>query len=189
MENDNIKLPKKIAAFLDKSGVKFETIGHRTVYTAYDKAATLKVKPAAIVKVLVVKMDKELAMAVIGGDRSLDIEKLQKASKSTKLDFAKEKVIAEAFKGVDPGTMPPFSGLWPMKVFCDKKLLESPKLILSAGAYECSIKIAPGAFKKINPEMAIGIFSKAKEKKAKSKPKPKTVSNPKKRQALNKKKK
>jgi len=165
MEKDIIKLPQKISGFMEKAGVKFEAIGHRTVYTAYDKAATLKVKPGAIAKVLTVKMDGALAMAVIGGDRNLDIDKLQKLAKAKKMDFAKEKAICEAFKGIDPGAVPPFETLWQIKVFCDKKILESPKMILSAGAYENSIKIAPGAFKKINKAMIIGNFSKAKDKK------------------------
>ena len=189
MENTDIKFPKKVAAFMEKSGVKYEAIVHRTVFTAFDKAATMRVKTAAIAKVLVLKADKDLIMAVVGGDKNLDIDKLQKMAKAKKIDFAKEKAIGEVFKGIDPGAVPPFSGLWSMKLFCDKKILESPKLILSAGSYETSLKMAPGAFKKLNAEIVIGNFSKAKDKKAKSKLKPKTGKTSKKGSALKKKKK
>ena len=72
-----IKVPKKVEGFLAKVGAKYELVGHRTVYTAFDKAATLKVKPAQIAKVLVVKIDETLAMAVVGGDRNLDVGKLK----------------------------------------------------------------------------------------------------------------
>ncbi|MFZ3074460.1 MAG: YbaK/EbsC family protein [Minisyncoccales bacterium] len=185
MKNQTIKIPKKVERFLAEVGAKYELIGHRTVYTAFDKAATLKIKTNAIAKVLVVKIDGGLAMAVIGGDKNLDMDKLMKlarpkgrgsleATKSKKIDFSKEKIIGEAFKGIDPGAVPPFAGLWNLKVFCDKKLLESPKIIISAGAYETSIKIAPGAFKKINPEMTIGSFSISKPK-PKTKPEKKTA--------------
>jgi Ala-tRNA(Pro) deacylase len=164
MEN-TIKIPKKVENFLAKAGSKYELVGHRTVYTAFDKAATLRLKAGTIAKVLVVKMDGELAMAVIGGDRNLDMEKLLKLSQAKKIDFTKEKIIGGTFKGVDPGAIPPFPGLWNIKVFCDKKFLEQSKIFLSAGSYEASIKITPGAFKKANPKMVIGGFSAAKGKK------------------------
>lgn len=159
-----VKIPKKVEGFLSKTGIKCETITHYTVYTAFDKAATLKIKTGAIAKVLVIKIDRELAMAVIGGDRNLDMDKLAKLAKAKKIDFAKEKIIAETFKGIDPGAIPPFAGLWQIRVFCDKKFLESPKIIISAGSYEASLIITPAAFKKTNPEMAIGSFSAAKPK-------------------------
>lgn len=163
MENE-IELPKKVANFLKNSAIKCGAVGHRTVYTAFDKAATLKVKPAVIAKVLTIKMDGKVALALVGGDRNLDALKLQKLAKAKKMDFAKEKAIGEIFKGIDPGAIPPFEGLWGIRIFCDKKLLKQSKIILSAGSYEVSLKITPGAFKKANPQMAAGIFSAARPK-------------------------
>jgi Ala-tRNA(Pro) deacylase len=111
-----------------------------------------------------VKINGELGMAVVGGNRNLDMDKLLKISKAKKIDFAKEKIISETFKGIDPGAIPPFDGLWQIPIFCDKKLLESPKIILSAGSYGASIKITPAAFKKVNADMIIGNFSIARPK-------------------------
>ena len=170
-----IKIPKKVEGFLIKAGIKYELMGHRTVYTAFDKAATLRVKPEIIAKVLTLKIGKDMAMAVIGGNKNLDIEKLKKTAKAEKIGFVKEKAIAEIFKSVDPGAIPPFADLWQTRVFCDKKLLEAPKIILSAGKYEASLVITPAAFKKINPEMTIGNFSAARKK-------PPKTTNPKKKQ-------
>jgi prolyl-tRNA editing enzyme YbaK/EbsC (Cys-tRNA(Pro) deacylase) len=173
-----IKIPKKVEGFLAKVGAKYELIGHRTVYTAFDKAATLRVKLGAVVKVLTLKIGKELALAVIGGDKNLDIEKLQKFAKNEKIAFAKEKTIAENFKGIDPGAIPPFAGLWNVKVFCDKKLLEAPKIIISAGSYEASIIITPAAFKKLNPQMTIANFSALRPKPKAKAIKPKSANKP-----------
>lgn len=176
--NSQIKIPKKIERFLEKTGIKYEAVGHRTVYTAFDKAATLKLKPDAIAKVLTLKIGKEPVLVVVTGNRNLDIEKLKRIAKTDKIGFVKEKIIAEAFKGIDPGAIPPFADLWQARVFCDKKMLEISKIIISAGTYEASIIITATAFKKINPEMIVGNFSAAR-----SKPKPKKkVAKPKKRQ-------
>jgi len=151
-----IKAPKKVEGFLAKVGAKYELVGHRTVYTAFDKAATLKIKPGTVAKVLTLKIGKELVLSAMGSDKNLNIEKLQKLAKTEKIAFAKEKAIVETFKGIDPGAIPPFAGLWNVKVFCDKKLLEAPKIILPSGSYEASRKITTGGVKKINPEKKIG---------------------------------
>lgn len=172
--NPQIKIPKKIERFLEKAGIKYELAGHRTVYTAFDKAATLKVKPDNIAKILTLKIGKETVLAIVGGNRNLDIERLKKIAKTDKIGFVKEKIIAEIFKGIDSGAIPPFADLWQVRVFCDKKMLEISKIIISAGTYEASIIITAAAFKKINPEMIIGNFSaprpKAKPKKKITKP-------------------
>ncbi len=47
----------KIKKFLENKKVKYESVGHKIVYTAYDKAATLRVKEEAVAKTLVVKLD------------------------------------------------------------------------------------------------------------------------------------
>lgn len=163
-----IKAPKKVEGFLAKVGAKYELVGHRTVYTAFDKAATLKIKPGTVAKVLTLKIGKELVLAAMGSDKNLNIEKLQKLAKTEKIAFAKEKAIVETFKGIDPGAIPPFAGLWNVKVFCDKKLLEAPKIILPSGSYEASFKITSGGLKKINPEIIIGNFSSSRPKKTKT---------------------
>lgn len=170
MSKKKCEAPKKVRDFLEKAGAKFELMGHKTVFTAYDKAATLKIQPKTIAKVIVVKIDNELAAAVIPGDKNLDIEKLKKTAKAKKIDFAKEAAIGKKFTGIDPGAIPPFCGLWDMKFFADKSLLSQPKIIFSAGSYEWSIKMAPSAFRKITPDAVAGNFAKPKPKpKAKQK--------------------
>lgn len=163
------RVPKKVDDFLKKSAVKFELVNHKMVFTAFDKAATLRIKPALVGKVLVLKADKDLVMALIPGDRNLDFDKLQKAAKVKKISFVKEEIIKEKFKGVDPGAIPPLRELWGMPVLADRTLMGQTKIILSGGSYGWSIKMTPAAFKKITPDLTIGNFSKSKGKKPKPK--------------------
>lgn len=171
MNKNSCPIPKKVDDFLKKSGVKFELIEHKTVYTANDKAATLKIKPAAVGKVLVMKSEGEPVIALVAGDRNLDMEKIKRILKAKKVDFLPEPAIKEKFKGIDPGAVPPFIGIWGVNVLADKGFLTQPKIILSAGRYEWSVILTPAVFKKISPSLVIGIFSKAKEKKPKPKKK------------------
>jgi Ala-tRNA(Pro) deacylase len=181
MKKDICRVPKKVDEFLKKNASKFEFINHKKVFTAYDKAATLKIKPSAIGKVLVLRLDKDLAMVLIPGDKNLDFvslreiphsgKKLKQTSMAKKIDFVKEAVIKNKFKGVDPGAIPPLCGLWGMKVFVDRTLMGQAKIIMSAGSYEWSIKMTPAAFKKLTPDLVVGNFAKPKERKLKQKKK------------------
>ena len=133
-------IPKKVINFLEKGKVKYEAIGHRTVYTAFDKAKTLKRGPLAggwgggrrpekmVGKTLILKTDGKLAMVLIPANKNLDLQKFKKLAKALpaaclpdrpgrqvkKIDFASERLIKNKFKGVKVGAIPPF-GLQPAR--------------------------------------------------------------------------
>ena len=176
-------IAKKIISFLDKNKVKYEKISHRKVFTAYDKAATLKVKPNIIGKTLILKIDNELAMVLVPGNKNLDKNKLKKSVnlyrkkqklRSVKnLDFISEKLMKNKLKGVKVGAVPPFGNLWSLArrgqrpgggfpTFVEKSLLKNSTIIVSAGNYNVSIKINSNLFKKLIPDLAVGNFGKKK---------------------------
>ena len=167
------KIPQKIIKFLEtaKVKVKYETIKHRTVYTAYDKAATLKVKPNIIGKTLVLKIDKDLAIVLIPGNKNLNKNKFKKvvndwrkkqSLKSVKnVDFISEKLMKDKFKGVKIGAVPPFGNLWKLPTFIDKGLMKEKNILVNAGIYEFSFKISPKVFEKLG--YLKGSFAKTKK--------------------------
>jgi len=183
------KIPQKIINFLDKSKIKYEPIKHRTVYTAHDKAATLKVKPNIIGKTLVLKTDKDLVIALIPGNKNLDKNKFKKVVNdwlrlrpaSTKvsagkqgfggqgektiksIDFVSETIMKNKFKGIKVGAVPPFGSLFKLPTFVDRGLINQSKIIVNSGNYNWSIKINPTSFKKIVPDLVIGNFGKTKK--------------------------
>lgn len=166
-------IPQRILNFLKENKIKYETIKHRTVYTAFDKAATLKVKPHIIVKTLILKVDGGLAMALIPGGKNLDKNKFKKVVNKFRkkqnlkliktIDFIPEKLMKNKFKGVKIGAIPPFGNFWRIPTFLDNTLLKEPKIIVNGGDYEWSIKIKTNDFKKLIPGLVIGSFSKTKK--------------------------
>lgn len=155
-------IPKKVIQFLDKSKVKYEPIKHKTVYTAYDKAATLRVPQKMVGKTLVMRIDKDTALVLIPANKNLDKQKLRKITKAKKVDFIKEVWIKKNLKGVKVGAIPPFGNLWKLPTFVDRILLKAPKIFVNAGDYNSSIKISPATFKKLMPNLVINIFTKSK---------------------------
>jgi prolyl-tRNA editing enzyme YbaK/EbsC (Cys-tRNA(Pro) deacylase) len=76
---------KKLIKLLDDSKIKHTVVSHKIVYTAYDAAATMKVKLKEIAKSLLVKFNKPFeagvkpyAIAMVPADKNLDLKKLAK---------------------------------------------------------------------------------------------------------------
>lgn len=155
-------IPKKIINFLEKNKIKYEILKHKTVYTAFDKAQTLKVKQKIIGKTLVLKKNGEIFIVLISANKNLDLKKFKKLTKAKKVDFVSEKQIKQKFKGVKVGTLPPFGNLWKTQTLVDKPLLKEKEIILSGGDYNFSIKIKGKDFKKLVSDLITGSFGKAK---------------------------
>jgi len=157
-------VPKRIINFLEKNKTKYELINHRTVYTAFDKAQTLKVPEKTIAKTLLLKVDRKLVFVVIPAHKNLDEKKLKKFTKAKKISFLSENSIKKKIKGVKLGAVPPFGNLWKATTLVDRSLMKEKKIILNSGDYNWSIKISPKVFKKLIPDLVLGIFSKPKKK-------------------------
>ena len=155
-------IPKKIINFLEKSNIKYESIKHRTVYTAFDKAQTLRVPQKIIGKTLIVRFDKNVALLLISANKNLDKNKFKKITKTKKVDFVSERIIKNKLKGVKVGVIPPFGNLWRLPTFIDAQLLTQSKIIVNGGDYNWSIKISPANLKKLIPDLIIGSFSKSR---------------------------
>ena len=153
-------IPQKVIKFLDKKKVKYEIANHRTVYTAYDKAATLKVKPNIIGKTLVLKTSGGLVIALIPGNRNLDKQKFKKVVKVKTIDFVSETVMKNKFKGFKIGAVLPFGDLFKIPAFVDGGLLKEKKIFLNTGIYEASFKVSPKVVEKLG--LIRGNFAKTK---------------------------
>src|SRR3989338_7885401 len=166
-------LSKTIQKFLDANKIKYEVIKHKTVYTAFDKAATLRAKPQEVGKSVVVCFDKKHYMiGLIPANKNLDKKKLLKAINNSlnspsyfkrgvggvknkrvhysHVDFASEKWMKANFKGVKLGATPPFGPLYKLPFFIDNGLLRPAKIIVNGGTYELSIKLTPVSLIKLN---------------------------------------
>jgi len=69
---------RKLLKLLNDQKAKHEVIAHKKVFTAFDKAATLKVKASQVAKTLAVGLDREYAIVVVSSHRNLDFSALKK---------------------------------------------------------------------------------------------------------------
>lgn len=166
-------IPKKIINFLEKNRIKYEPVEHKTVYTAFDKARTLKMKENIVGKTLVLKTDRDLAVVLIPSNKNLDKIKFKKLvndwrkktdQKPVKsIEFASERLIKNKIKGVKLGSTPPFGTMFKVPTFVNKSLLSLPEIIINSGHYNYSIKIKGDFLKKMMPDLVAGSFTKTRK--------------------------
>ncbi|MFA6410525.1 MAG: YbaK/EbsC family protein [Candidatus Buchananbacteria bacterium] len=133
-------IPKTTKKYLDKKMAKYEELTHKTVYTAYDAAQTLRKELKDIAKSLLIATDKAYVIAVVPAHMRIDLGKLKKSLQAKKVSIPDEKVMIKVFK-VKPGAMTAFGGLHKVEVWVDKSLLKTKDIILSAGSFTDSVRM------------------------------------------------
>ncbi len=133
-------IPAKVQNYLKKLKIKNEVVEHKTVFTVYDLAQTLKIKMNTIVKTLLIKADKEYKLVVLPAHRRLNIEAVKKLLGAKKVSIAKESDMAREMK-VKPGALTPFGQLHKLGVVVDKGLLKMQKGLFGAGSFTESVRL------------------------------------------------
>ena len=131
-------IPKRIEEYLKKTNKKFEVLGHKTVYTAYDLAQTLKKDLKEIGKALMIKVDDGYKIVVVPASQRLNIAKLKRMLKAKKISIPNEKVMARVFK-VKPGALSAFGVFHKVETLVDKSLLKAKEVVLQAGSFTESV--------------------------------------------------
>ncbi|MBU0597484.1 hypothetical protein KKF61_00630, partial [Patescibacteria group bacterium] len=157
-------IPKKLITHLDKNKIKYEILGHKTVYTAYDLAQTMKRKMQEIAKTLLVKVDKQYYLVVLPAHYKLDLAKVKKHFKAKKVQIAKESEMKSKFK-VKPGAITPFGSIHKVQVVVDKGLLKVRDAIFSAGSFTESLKMKVKDFLKVEEAETAVVGKRDKNKK------------------------
>lgn len=166
------KLPSAVASYLKKTSAKVEPLGHRTVFTAYDAAQTLKLDLKTVGKTLVLSDGSETIVAVIPASHNADLKALGRlvkehrtrhgAGKIGKLAFATERSIKSRLKAT-PGAVPPFGPMLGLETYVDKLLTKPNTVVVSGGSFEASLSMTPTELLRLSQGI-VGSFSKARPK-------------------------
>ncbi len=172
------KLPANVVKYLEKAGVNHKILEHRTVYTAFDAAATMRRKLGEIAKSLYIQADKDYYLVLLPADYNLDFKKLGKcigAQAGKKVKVVKipgEKIMAKMLK-IKAGAMSAFGSLYKLPVIIDKGLVKAKRAVFSSGSFNHSIDMAVKDFVKLEKAVlgSFGIKKKIKLQKVKIKKK------------------
>lgn len=137
-----MSIPAKVLRHLEKLKIKYKPVKHRTVYTAYDAAATMKAKLGEIAKTLHIVADKKHILAVVPASHMLDLGKLKKLLKAKTAEIAKEKYMIKVFGSKKGSSVVPFFGLYKnVGVWVDRGFSRAKRVIIGGGTFQDSMEM------------------------------------------------
>ncbi len=125
---------EKVRAYLIEHGIDYETSSHAATYTASETAEAEHVSGRQMAKAVLLIADDRLVMAVLPGDRMLDLEKAQIALDAGHVRLAEESEFSPSFPDCEMGAEPPFGALYDVPTLVDEGL-DSPRITFTAGTH------------------------------------------------------
>ncbi|HEY3929071.1 MAG TPA: YbaK/EbsC family protein [Candidatus Koribacter sp.] len=126
---------QRLKDFLDKNDIRYILISHSRAFTAAATAAITHIPGKEIAKTVIVKINGELAMAVVPGSRHLDLKALQEELGARQVTLVGENEFNKVFPDCELGAMPPFGSLYGLTVYMDTKLQEDHEVAFNAGSH------------------------------------------------------
>ena len=126
---------KRLKEFLDHNDIKYVSIMHSLAFTSTDIAKSAHVPSKEMAKTVIIKIDDGLAMAVVPANIKVNLELLQQALNSDKIELATEPEFTKLFSDCEVGAMPPFGNLYDMDVYVAESLTVDKQITFNAGSH------------------------------------------------------
>ena len=149
---------EKVRSYLMEHGIPYRMDIHQLAYTAQDIAHVEHIPEQQIAKAVMVQADGQLVMAVVAGDRHLDLEKTRKALGATTVRLAQEAEFSPAFPDCEKGAEPPFGVLYNVGTVVDVGL-KSPRITFNAGTHTSTISMELSDYLALTRPMVVDIAS------------------------------
>ncbi len=133
---------QRLRRFLDEHHVKYLTISHSPAYTSQEIAASAHVKGKELAKTVMIKIDGEVAMAVLPASFQVDLYMLMDVFDADRVELATEDEFKDLFGKCELGAMPPFGNLYGLDVFVARELIEDDEIAFNAGSHTELVKLA-----------------------------------------------
>ena len=132
---------RKLKTYLDENSVKYVTIKHSSAYTAQEIASSAHVSGKELAKTVMIKIDDQMAMAVLPASFQVDFRSLSSALGTDMVALATEQEFKDLFPDCELGAMPPFGNLYNMEVFVAETLRKNNEIAFNAGNHTELIKM------------------------------------------------
>ncbi len=152
---------RKIKQYLDQQDVKYVSILHSSAYTAQEIAAKAHIPGKDLAKTVILKLDGEMAMAVLPASYRVDFERCKSATGAKKVELASEEEFKYTFGDCEVGAMPPFGNLYDMDVYVAKPLTGDESIAFNACSHHELIKMDYKDFEKLVKPKVVDIATPA----------------------------
>jgi Ala-tRNA(Pro) deacylase len=131
----------RILKHLDSEGVAYQVISHPPAFSAQKIAAAAHVRGREMAKIVMIKIDDQLAMAVLPADLVLDLAHVREATGAESVELASEVEFTDRFPDCEGGAMPPFGNLYGLPVFVADVFARMEYLAFNAGNHREIIRL------------------------------------------------
>jgi Ala-tRNA(Pro) deacylase len=125
---------RRTVEFLEGLNADYSILDHAPACTAQEVAAAAHIPGRCMAKTVVVKIDGELALAVVPADREVAMALLRTASGAVQVELAEQADFAQRFEGCQLGAEPPLGVLFGMQTYVDKELAAQEYVAFNAGS-------------------------------------------------------
>jgi Ala-tRNA(Pro) deacylase len=138
--------------FLDENNAAYEILHHDAAFTAQEVAHEEHVKGRNHAKVVIVKLNGDLAMAVLPAHRIIDLEKFGKITRKS-ASIATEEEFRSRFPDCVVGAMPPMGKLYGLPTYVESSLTRDEFIVFKAGTHTCSVKLRYADYERLAQPM------------------------------------
>ena len=140
---------RTLKQFLDDNHVKYVTIVHSRAYTASEIAQSAHIPGKEMAKIVMVKIDGKMGMAVLPASDQIDFGRLKAGTGASAVELAAEAEFQDKFPECELGAMPPFGNLYGLPVYASRRLTEDTEIAFNAGSHTELIRLAYGDFERL----------------------------------------
>ncbi|MCX6792797.1 MAG: hypothetical protein NTY12_02115 [Candidatus Falkowbacteria bacterium] len=163
-KNQPQSIPAKLLNLLDTSDFNYKVLTHRTVFTAFDMASTLKRKLEHIAKALLVMGGNFPVIVIMPAHARLDEKKISKILKDNfdvkaNAKIPKEKVAQSVIKE-SKRPVSAFGSLYKLPVIIDKGLITNHLIVFPAASFNNSVEMMVKDFVKLE-KAVVASFAQA----------------------------
>ena len=125
---------------LSTRGIAFEVTSHEKAFTSIDEARALGIEADEVVKTLLLDTAAGHVLAVIPGDRRLDMKLVEEVVGDKHAHLATEQEISRDLPDLELGSLPPLGGLVRAHAYVDPEVMRHETVVFAAGSQTESIK-------------------------------------------------
>jgi Ala-tRNA(Pro) deacylase len=132
-------IPAIVEAHLRRRYGTYEHRVHAAAASAQELAAAERVSGSRVAKLVLLRLDGELAMAVVAATDRVNVRPLEEATGSRAVPVGEEE-LADRFLPCEPGAEPPLA-MFGVPIYADDKLLRERTILIPAGTHEDAVTV------------------------------------------------
>ena len=157
---------RRLKEILDQAKIPYEVYNHPSAFTAQEIAASQHIPGREMAKVVILKIDGSLVMAVVPASRLVSLATVKASLGCKEATLATEDEFAARFPECEIGAMPPFGNFFDLPVYADPVLEMDETIFFNAGNHQQTVKLKYRDFKELVKPRVVPLTAERKKRAA-----------------------